>query len=62
MKTTKITTLVQIVIPNAADVQALVTDTPASLTLCTPYATVQVQIGSISASDNRTLPGPRCSR
>lgn len=50
--------LVCVDIPDAAFAQAWLRETPASLTLCTPKATVQVQIGKFPATDARQLPYP----
>lgn len=55
---TKIQTRVRVAIPNAAIAEALLSETPAALTLCTPKAAVQVLIENFPATDRRALPKP----
>ena len=59
MKNPKRLTLVRMTIPNSAAVQAYLSETPASLTLLTPNAAVQVQIETIPATDREPLTEPR---
>lgn len=56
MEETKNLTLIRVAISNAAIAEAWLRETPASLTLRTPNAAVQVQIENFSATDARQLP------
>ena len=56
MNKTNETTLVKMLIPSVAAVQALVHETPVSLTLTTPQADIQVQIGSVPKPARSPLP------
>ena len=58
MNSRKTLTWVRMAIPNAADVQACLSETPASLTLCTPKVAVQVQIENVQVADRKPLPKP----
>lgn len=58
MEASKTFTFVRVAIPNAAFAQVWFKETPASLTMCTPNAAVQVQVGSVEAADAKTLPNP----
>ncbi len=51
-------TQINMIVPNVAAVQAVLTDTPASLTLRTPYATVEVQVGEVMVTDTKQLHNP----
>ena len=55
MNGSKIATSVQMVVPNTAMAWALVTDTPTSLTLKTPYAEIQVLVENFPVCDIRPL-------
>ena len=48
-------TLVRMVMPNAAIVQAVLTDMPASLTLQTPFGAMQVEVGQKFSDDRNRL-------
>ncbi len=48
-------TLVRMVMPNAAIVQAVLTDMPASLTLRTPFGAMQVEVGQKFSDDRNRL-------
>lgn len=58
MKPSKTHTRVRVAIANAAVAEARLIETPASLTLCTPNAAVQVQIEQFQGTDSRPLPKP----
>ena len=58
MKPTKTLTRVRVAIHNAAVAEVQLIETPASLTLCTPNAAVQVMIENFPATDSRALPKP----
>lgn len=49
-------TRVRVAIPNAAVAEVRLIETPASLTLCTPKAAVQVQIEQFQDTDSKPLP------
>ena len=48
--------LVRVAIPNAAVAEVWLSETPASLTLRTPQAAVQVQIDNFPGTDSKPLP------
>ena len=54
-------TLVQVEIPNVTQMQPLVTQLPASLTLLTPSANIQIEVKNVEIVDIRQLPESLCS-
>ena len=54
-------TAVRVAIDNSADIQALIFETPASLTVRTPNASIQIQVMHAQFDDSRSLP-PGCHR
>lgn len=52
-------TAIRVYIGNSADIQALILETPASLTLNTPTTSVKIQVLRTEIDDSRVLP-PGC--